>query len=187
MKTALSLLALASVLVVPTVSARQSSTAPESAAVFRAGIPESNGELSPEVQLHIGRGDASSTHLRFEAASREYRKAADIARREGHLPSGTSWKLANAYYYEGNLRDAAAVLDQLADEAAGVGDLAVEALAIYNSAWLNGKAGHKTETAARVGRLESLLRSPYMPVAIRDQLNSSLKTAHELTTDRVTS
>ena len=187
MKTALTLLAVATVLIAPTVSARQSGTEPEGVAVVRPGIPESDGELSPEVQLHISRGDTLSTHLRFDGALREYRRAADIARREGHLASGTSWKLASAYYYGGNLRDAAAVLDQLADEAAGVGDLAVEALAIYNSAWLNGKAGRKTEATTRVGRLESLLRSPYMPVAIRDQLNSSLKTAHELTADRVTS
>jgi hypothetical protein len=179
MRTALTLLAVATVLIAPTASARQSSTEPESA-VVRAGIPESDGELSPQVQLHISRGDELSTHLRFDAAAREYRKAADGARREGHLASGTSWKAANAYYYNGNLLDAAAVLDQLADEAGRVGDLAVEALAIYNSAWLNGKAGRKTETAARVGRLEDLLRSRYMPVAIRERLNSWLKTSKEL-------
>jgi hypothetical protein len=44
---------------------------------------------------------------------------------------------------------------------------------------LNGKAGRKTETAARVARVERLLRSPYMPVAIRDHLSSWLKTSRE--------
>ena len=67
-------------------------------------------------------------------------------------------------------------------EAARIGDLAVEALAIFNSAWLNGKAGRKSETSARVARLEILLRSPYMPVAIRDHLGTWLKTSKELAT-----
>ncbi|HWC72693.1 MAG TPA: hypothetical protein VG454_02060 [Gemmatimonadales bacterium] len=179
MKTALSLLAVATVLFAPNVFARQSSTDPESA-VVPAGIQESDGEFSPQVQLHIARGDELSTHLRFAAAAREYRKAADVARSEGHLASGTTWKLANAYYYDGNLVDAAAALDRLADEAAQVGDLAVEGLAIYHSAWLNGKAGRKTETTARVARLEALLRSRYMPVAIRERLSSWLKTSRDL-------
>jgi len=179
MKTVLTLLAVATILATPNLSASQTSSEPANP-VIRAGIPESDGELSPQVQQHISRGDDLSTHLRFDAAVREYRKAADVARREGHLPSGTSWKMANAAYYNGNLLDAAAVLDQLADEAARFGDLAVEALALYNSAWLNGKAGRKTETAARVGRLEDLLRSQYMPVAIRERLNSWLKTSKEL-------
>jgi hypothetical protein len=179
MKTALSLLAVASILVAPNLSAAQSTLAPESSAVL-PGIPESDGEFSPEVQLHIGLGDELSSQLRYDAAAGEYAQGADIARHDGHLPSGTSWRLANAHYYGGNLVGAAAALDQLANEAGLVGDLEVEALAIYYSAWLNGKAGHKTETAARVARLEGLLRSRFMPVAIRDRLSGWLKTSGEV-------
>jgi tetratricopeptide (TPR) repeat protein len=186
MKTALSLLAIASVLVVPNLSARQSSAEPEQPAI-RAGIQESANEISPSVQVYVGRGDVLRSELRFADAAREYRRAAEIARREGHLPSGTTWMLANAYYNEGNLIDAAEALDQLAGEAAQVGDLVVQALAIFNAAWLNGKAGRKAETATRVARLESLLRSPYMPVAIRDHLSSWLKTSKELAVERVAS
>jgi hypothetical protein len=71
-------------------------------------------------------------------------------------------------------------LDRLADDAALVGDLEVEALSIYYSAWLNGKAGRKTETATRVARLEGLLQSKYMPVALRDRLSDWLKTSKEV-------
>src|SRR5204862_6779605 len=172
MRTAIGLLAVATFLVVPSLSATQSS-AP-------TGIQASAGELSPEVQLSIGRGDELTGRLRYDAAAREYARAAGIARREGHLASGTSWKLATAHYYNGNLVGAAAALDQLANEAALVGDLEVEAPAIYYAAWLNGKAGRKTETAARVARLEGLLRSPYMPIAIRDRLSGLLKSSREV-------
>jgi len=103
-----------------------------------------------------------------------------MARREGHLPSGTRWKLANAHYYNGNLVGAAAALDQLADEAGLVGDLEVEALAIYYAAWLDGKAGRKTEMAARVARLEGLLHSRYIPVALRDRLSDWLRSSREV-------
>ncbi len=177
MKTALSLVAVATLLIAPNLSAVQSA-APDPAVL--PVIQGSAGELSPEVQLYIGRGDESSSHLRYDAAAREYARAADMARREGHLPSGTSWKLANAHYFNGNLVGAAAALDQLANEATRVGDLEVEALSIYYAAWLDGKAGRKTEMAARVARLEGLLHSRYMPVALRDRLSGWLRTWREV-------
>ena len=179
MKTALGLLAVATFLVAPSLSARQSSAQSDVPAIV-SGIQASAGELSPEVQLYIGRGDELAGRLRYDAAAREYARAADIARREGHLASATSWKLATAHYYNGNLVGAAAALDQLANEAALVGDLEVEALAIYYAAWLDGKAGRKIETAARVARLEGLLRSRYMPVAMRDRLTDLLRTSKEV-------
>src|SRR5216117_2411102 len=172
MKTATYLLAVATFLVAPSLSATQSPIA--------SGIQASAGEFSPEVQMYVGRGDELANRLRYDAAAREYTRAADIARREGHLASGTSWKLATAHYYNGNLVGAAAALDQLANEAALVGDLEVEAPAIYYAAWLNGKAGRKIESAARVARLEGLLQSRYMPVAMRDRLSAWLRTSREV-------
>ena len=183
MKTALSLVAVATLLIAPNLSAVQSA-APVPTVL--PGIQASAGELSPDVQLYMGRGDELSSHLRYDAAAREYARAADIARREGHLPSGTTWKLANAQYYDGNLVGAAASLDKIANEAAVVGDLEVEALAIYYAAWLDAKGGRKTETAARVARLEGLLRSRYMPVALRDRLSDWLKTSREVAIKLVT-
>jgi hypothetical protein len=185
MKTALGLLAVATFLVAPSLSAGQSSAQSDVPAIF-SGIQASAGELSPEVQLYIGRGDKLTGRARDDAAAREYARAADIARREGHLASGTSWKLATAHYYNGNLVGAAAVLDQLTAEAALVGDLDVEARAIYYAAWLNGKAGHKIEMAARVARLEGLLRSRYMPVAMRDRLSAWLQSSREVAANRLT-
>jgi len=179
MKTALHLLAVATFLVAPSLSATQSSAQSDNPAVLTS-IQASAGELSPEVQLYIDRGDELSHHLRYDAAAREYARAADIARRKGHLPSGTSWRLASAHFYNGNLVGGAVALDQLATEAALVGDLEVEALALYYAAWLERKAGQKAEMAARVARLEGLLSSRYMPVALRDRLSGWLRTLGEV-------
>ena len=171
------LVAVATLLIAPNLFALQSATP---VPIVLPSIQGSAGELSAEVQMYIDRGDELSSHLRFNAAALQYRQAAAIARREGHLASGTSWRMANAQFFDGNLVGAAAALDQLANEAALVGDLEVEAIAIYYAAWLDGKAGRKTETAARVARLEGLLRSPYMPVAIRDRLSGLLKSSREV-------
>src|SRR6266403_3437065 len=156
MKTATYLLAVATFLAAPSLSATQSAIV--------SGIQASTDELSPEVQWYVGRGDELTGRLRYDAAAREYARAAGIAHREGHLASGTSWRLASALYNNGNLVGAAAALDQLTAEAALVGDLEVEALSIYYAAWLDGKAGRGPEMAARVARLEGLLRSQYLPV-----------------------
>lgn len=171
MKTALSLLAVATILAAPSLSATQS---------IASSIQESAGELSPEVQRYVARGDEAISRLSYDVAAREYRRAAGAARHQGHLPSSTTWKLASALYHHGDLLGAAAALDQLTNEAALVGDLEVQALALYYAAWLGGKAGLKAETAARVARLEGLLSSRYMPVAIRDRLNGWLKTSREV-------
>jgi hypothetical protein len=88
--------------------------------------------------------------------------------------------VANAYYTDDNFVGAASTLDQLANEAGQVGDLQVEGLAIYYAAWLNGKAGRKTEATTGLARLKTLLRSPYMPIATRDRLSSWLRTSKEV-------
>jgi hypothetical protein len=181
MKTAFTMLAVTTALLVPNISASQAGAEPASL-VARSGIQESEGELSTDVVLHLDRGDQLSSRLNFAAAVREYRQAADIARREGHLPSWTTWKLANAHYNDNNMLGAATALDQLADEAALVGDLPVEALALFNSAWLNSKAGRNNAAVARVTRLKKLLRSRYMPIAIRDQLIGRLEQPSEIAT-----
>src|SRR5437879_12546000 len=97
MKTALSLVAVATLLVAPNHSATQSSAQSDNPAVL-PGIQASAGELSPDVQLYMGRGDELSNHLRYDAAAREYARAADVARRERQLPRGPRWTPAEARY-----------------------------------------------------------------------------------------
>lgn len=146
------------------------------------GIPVSDHEMSVNVLREVRRGDALRAGLRFAEAQQAYALAVEAARREGHLPSRSMWLLANAYYNDGNTVRAAAVMDQLTNEAARVGDLPVQALALFNAAWLNGQAGRARETTSRITRLERLLRSPYMPIAVRDHLSGRLKPPSDLAT-----
>ena len=138
--------------------------------------------MTPNVLRHVRRGDWLRSALRFPEAQQAYTQAVEVARREGHLPSRSMWLLANAYYNDGSTVRAAAVMDQLTNEAGRVGDLPVQALALFNAAWLNGQVGRTSEATSRVTRLEKLLRSPYMPIAIRDHLNGRLKPPSDLAT-----
>ena len=63
-------------------------------------------------------------------------------------------------------------------------DLSRAAEEVHNGYFSIDKKGGWTDTAEC---LESLLRSPYMPVAIRDHLSSWLKTSKELAVERVAS
>lgn len=152
--------------------------------VIRFGIPASDGELSAAVHTYVTRGDRLTGMRRFASAEQEYRTAAAIARREGHLPSLTLWHLASAYFYEGDLQSAAVVLDQLRAEAVRFGDLGTEALALFNAAWLNSRQGRREAVETRITALQQLLRSPYMPASIRNHVSTRLAQWSNLAVER---
>ena len=141
-----------------------------------SGIPPSDGELTPAVQSYITRAGVAWG----DKAVALYREAAKTARRQGHLPSLSMWRLANQYFANGDVVGGAGVLDDLANEAAERGDIGVEALAIHYSAWLFGKAGRGPEFEKRMTRLLNLLDSPYLPVAVRDAINESLNASNQV-------
>jgi hypothetical protein len=151
---------------------------------IRPGIAASEGELTTAVQARLSRGEAFQSRLRYAEAEREYRIAAATARRQGHLPSLAMWRLANAHYHAGQHSQAALVLDQLAAEAARVGDLGVEALALFNAAWVDGQAGRGRQAGVRVAQLRRLMESPYMPSAIRRHLGARLDSLSDLAVER---
>lgn len=157
-------------------SARQSGGVgmPVADIAIRSGLPASDSELTPRVQAIVDHGDALTGARHYTAAEREYHRAAAIVRGQGHLPSYTLWHLACALYYEGDPEGAAAVLDQLTSEAQRYGDIAVQAVALFNSAWLSGQGGNGRVAAAKLDGVRKLLRSPYMPRSIHDQLSARL-------------
>ena len=158
-------------------SARQSGGAvtPVPDFTIRSGVPASDSELTPVVRAIVANGDALTGARRYTAAQQEYRRAAAIVGKQGHLPSYTMWHLACSLYYEGNPDGAAAVLDHLATEAQRSGDIVVEVLAMYNSAWLSGQAGSGQAATVKIDGVQRLLHSPYMPASIRDQLSARLE------------
>src|SRR5437899_13043897 len=100
MKTALTLLAVVTLVVPPDLSAKQLSAEPGNP-VVRAGIPESDSELTSGVNVHAQRGDLLRSELRFADAAVEYRRAAHVARREGLLSSGAAGMPRHAYFHDG--------------------------------------------------------------------------------------
>jgi hypothetical protein len=140
----------------------------------QSGIPASDGELTPAVRARIDRGDGRTGGVTFVEAAEQYQAAAEIARREGHVPSLSMWRLANTFFHDGQLMRSARILDQLADEASRAGDLKTQALAVYYSAWVNGKAGRGREMSERLQQVKKLLDSPYMPINVRTQVGELL-------------
>jgi hypothetical protein len=140
----------------------------------QSGIPASDGELTPAVRARIDRGDGRSGSVTASEAAQQYQAAVEIARQEGHLPSLSMWRLANTFFHDGQFTRSTRVLDDLANEAARAGDLKVQALAIYYSAWVNGKAGRGREMTDRLKQVKKLLDSPFMPVSVRMQVGELL-------------
>ena len=157
-----------------------SAPTPIGIAELRPGIPASTGEMSPAVSALVARGDSLTGLQRYTQAVQQYRQAARVARGEGHLPSLTLWHLASAHFYAGDPKTAARVLDELRVEAAEFGDLAVEAVALYDAAWLDGKAGRGREAGVKVASLEKLLRSPYMPTDVQAFLAGRISAGRQL-------
>lgn len=140
------------------------------AAGLRSGIPASDGELTTGVVAFI----ENANQIGSSQAVSLYRAAVKLARAEGHLPSFTSWRLSNRYFADGDTIRAARVLDDLAKEAAEQGDIGIQALATFYSAWLHGRQGHGSDFASRMTKVHLLLQSQYMPVAVRDEINDRL-------------
>ena len=141
------------------------------------GVRES-GEARREIARREMRRQDRLVSLRptgdHRGDERDPHAPAEIARQEGHLPSLSMWRLANTWFHDGQFNRAAHVLDQLADEAARAGDLPVQALALYYSAWVNGKAGRGGDMSDRLKQVQTLLRSPYMPVGTRTHVGDLL-------------
>ena len=156
-------------------------------------------KMSPEAQALIEAGDELAGANRYGAARNEYRAALRLVREDGNFPITALRRIANTYYFEGSYSSAATTLEKLADEAASFGDLVTQVWAIADAGWMYGKLG-AAKTAAKqqekqawtsgqlqpsgghrdnidtqrlVVRLERLLRSPYLPDDVRDEVTTT--------------
>lgn len=154
--------------------------------------------MSPEAKALVAEGDELVAENRFGAARRKYRAAVKLVRDDGNLPITALRRIANAYYFEGSHESAAAALEELAEEAASFGDLVTEVWAIADAAWMYGKSGaaktaskersraawgggqlhpssgarDNIDTERLVVQLKRLLRSPYLPDEVRQEVQS---------------
>ncbi len=157
------------------------------------------GPTSPESDARVAKGDQLLAEGKFDEARDEYRAALEIVRSEKRLATTEMRRLANSYYYEKRYTTAALMLEDLADAASLFGDLATEAWAIADAAWMYGRAagediaaqrqrredwsgGKLQETAVSyratidldrtVARLELLLQSRYLPDDVREEIQT---------------
>ncbi len=137
-------------------------------------------DLPAIVLAHIERGDAWIAKRDYGKARAAYQAAADILREDGELPAVPMRRIAHAYYFEGKYHSAIRALDDLADEAATRGDVATEAWAKIDAAWVMGREcfgrtdrrGFRLEIHERVDEVKDLLESPYMPDDVRAEITA---------------
>lgn len=100
---------------------------------------------------------------RMSVARRIYRDVIQ-EQRDARQYAGTAlWRLASSQVYDGDIRDAAELLDDLAIEAARFGDPAMELRATFEAAVLWQKAKRQDKARFNLERVDYLLQSPVIP------------------------
>lgn len=132
----------------------------------------STANMSSEAQSHIEMGDELISQRKYGKARKEYKKAIEVVRSEGEFPSAALYRVAAAYYFEGQYKGAARQLDKIAEEASDNGDIVTHAWALADAAWVLGQAGARIDVDRRLEKLQKLLRSPYLPDEVREEVTS---------------
>lgn len=133
-----------------------------------AGMSISN--LSSEAQSYIEKGDEFVARRSYNRAREQYQKAVKIIRADGDFAAAALYRIAAAYYYDGEFKNAAGKLDEVAREAAEFGDIATHAWALADAAWLLGQVGAKIDVDKHLERLDRLFQSSYLPDQVRDEI-----------------
>jgi tetratricopeptide (TPR) repeat protein len=127
--------------------------------------------IAQDVPSALEEGDMLTRRGRFDAARAVYESAAEMVRSEGRLPRRELRRIANAYYFEGQYREASATLKQLADEARAIRDSNVQALAIADAVWMSVLAGSAEETQLRQ-QLREISDSSVLSEGVRKAIGS---------------
>lgn len=135
-----------------------------------AAVKAQATDLDVKIQNLIEKGDALGAQGKWGTARRYYKLAADLERKQGHLPSAALRRIANSFYYQDRFQSAGKILEQLAEESAAYGELRCEAWALADAAWIAWIAGDKIDMERRLVRLDRLLMSPYLPDGVRDEV-----------------
>lgn len=122
---------------------------------------------SARVANAVRRAAAFAAAGRMADARREYRVIISKESAEGGYPAAPLWLLANAYYADDNLGDAARTLDKLADAAREVIDPATELKARLEATMLWARMKEYGRARAGLDRVKLLIRSPAIPDTVR--------------------
>lgn len=113
-----------------------SSTPPRTAAVTPV-IANGTALDVLTVKDHLDSARRALNDGAFDVARREFVIAAALDRDAGNVPVDASFGLAHCLYSQSYNREAALVMNKLADEAAIAGDVETEARALSDAVWLN--------------------------------------------------
>ncbi len=120
---------------------------------------------------------ATSAMIKGDVATarREFRIAEAIGRDSGCLPVAASQGLAQLFFGQQQLLEAADVLQHLADDAARAGDIDLEARTLVDVTWLQLKAGDREMAKHSGRRLYQLSRDARLSSDTRAFLRTSLR------------
>jgi len=128
------------------------------------GMIENSPVVAKMVECEISVGDRFAGAGELREAIGAYETAASLSRAQGQLPTLPMRRIANALYYKSQFRAALRTLEQLADEAARLGDTEAEFWAVIDAAQMarlaraDRRVQQLTERAVRLldsGRLEN--------------------------------
>lgn len=108
----------------------------------------------------------------FDLARREFVVAAALDRDAGRIPKDAVFGLAHSLYSLSYTREAAMVMNKLAEEASRAGDVDTEAMALADALWLNMEAGQRVQARADGSRLRHLLKTAKLSVATREYVST---------------
>jgi tetratricopeptide (TPR) repeat protein len=124
---------------------------------------------SETVRIEAAYDAAADEHMRkarqaldagdLDLARREFVIAAALERDAGRVPADATFGLAHVLYAQSCDREAAIVLNKLAEEASRAGDANTEARALADAVWLNATGKQFAQARADASRLRKLLRS----------------------------
>jgi hypothetical protein len=118
---------------------------------------------SLRVARAVAEAERFATLGRFAEAKRRYRDAIREDRAQDRYPAAAMWGLATVAYGEGNEREAARVLDELAGVAESFADPVMELRARFEAAVLYARQGLREQSAGHLIRVKRLLQSPAIP------------------------
>jgi hypothetical protein len=126
---------------------------------------------SARIAASLAEAERFAAAGRLADARRRYRDVIEQQRTDDDYPAQAMWRLANAWFGDGNELEAARVLDDLAAAAAEYGDPRMELRASLEGAVLYSRHRRPERVAALLVRVRKLLKSP----AIDDELKGEAR------------
>jgi len=155
-------------------SAALLATAPMAPAVAISAPAHIAVTVTNVANLHLQNARVALEQGDVSAARREYRFAQVVDRDAGLIPVEASNGLAALLYAQAQPREAAEIMQQLADEAARAGKIDLEASALVSATWLRLECGDRVAAKQGVRRLHEIARDSRISDATRTLLKQSI-------------